>query len=298
MRRDQVGSISAASWRRRRLPRSVSAQPSPVRGSRVAGAVHGGVGASTAKRLAGARAPGRCSAPPPPPRCVEKRAQRARRPHSSRHELGSDSCRPPPSTTARAPGDQPAFARGARRSIVARVEQQLGGAALVHHVEVRRDARLEREAAQQRLAEGVDGLDLHAARHIEHAREQPARAACVVAAVALADQRAQLRAQLRVVRGRPSRPAFAHACGIAISAAAALVKVRQRMRGRRRAVQQQAEHAVGQHRRLAGAGGGRDPERTCRRIGRAALRLRVGRSAGRRACSLPLSFALAVATIP
>ena len=40
-----------------------------------------------------------------------------------------------------------------------------------------RDAGLEREALQQRLAEGVDGLDLHAAGRIQHAGEEAPRRA-------------------------------------------------------------------------------------------------------------------------
>jgi hypothetical protein len=45
------------------------------------------------------------------------------------------------------------------------------GVALVHEREVRRDAGFEREPTEQRLAEGVNGLDRHAARGIEDAGE-------------------------------------------------------------------------------------------------------------------------------
>ena len=57
----------------------------------------------------------------------------------------------------------------------------------------------------------------------------------------------------------PSRPARSSR-RFAISAAAALVKVRQRMRCGSHAGQQQAQHAVDQHLGLAGAGRGLDPD--------------------------------------
>ena len=68
---------------------------------------------------------------------------------------------------------------------------------------------------------------------------------------------------------RPSWPASR----LRISAAAALVKVRQRMRSGLTPIEQQARHAVGQHLGLAGAGIGLDPGRMA---GRRRAPLRVG----------------------
>ena len=103
------------------------------------------------------------------------------------------------------------------------------GAALVDHGEFRRHPGLERKAAQQRLAEGVDRRDLGAARRVEHAGEELPGAGDLV---------------LRSGSARSARPVPAasapagmvvHSASrslsrLAISAAAARVKVRHRMR--------------------------------------------------------------------
>ncbi len=147
-------------------------------------------------------------------------------------------------------------ARG-EQQILARLQHQFGGAALLHHVEVRRDAGFERKAAQQRLAEGMDGLDLHAARHVEHRAEQPARAPALGGARLLADQGAQFGGELALIQRRPhAEPlvdADRHLGGRRLGERQA------ENADRRRAMHQQAEHAVGQHRGLAGAGRGRHP---------------------------------------
>ena len=56
------------------------------------------------------------------------------------------------------------FAGGAGQHGLARLGQRVGGVAVVHQPEMRRQRRFQREAAQQRLAEGVDRADAHAAR--------------------------------------------------------------------------------------------------------------------------------------
>ncbi len=132
------------------------------------------------------------------------------------------------------------------------------------------DAGLEREAPQQRLAEGMDGLDAEC-RRARRARARKAGAR---------DRASRHRARSPVSstsprpgRRRRRRPAAQPwLMRFAISAAAALVKVRQRMRARRRAGQQQAQHAVGQHIGLAGAGRSVDPDRGAARSRGAALR--------------------------
>ena len=89
-------------------------------------------------------------------------------------------------------------------------------------------ARLQREAAQQRLAEGVDRADPHAAGQVEHAGEQtraPAPARWRTAR-ARRPRSSASRAASSAVTQAPSR----RCSRIAISAAAALVKVRHWMR--------------------------------------------------------------------
>ena len=54
--------------------------------------------------------------------------------------------------------------------------------ALVEHLEMAGDVRLEGKLVQQPLAEGVDGLDLQPARRFQRAGEEPARARRAVAA--------------------------------------------------------------------------------------------------------------------
>ena len=113
------------------------------------------------------------------------------------------------------------------------------------------DSRLQRKAAQQRLAEGVDRRDLDAARRIENAREELARPR---------DRRARwARARSASPAPRPARRRGSVAQSasrslrrFAISAAAARVKVRQRMRAGSRA----AEHQR--------AAGGRSAPWSCR----------------------------------
>ncbi len=48
----------------------------------------------------------------------------------------------------------------------------LAGGLVVQHLEAGRDPRLQREAAQQLLAETVDGLDPEAARRLQRPGEQ------------------------------------------------------------------------------------------------------------------------------
>ncbi len=49
---------------------------------------------------------------------------------------------------------------------------KLLGAALVHHFEIRRDAGLDGETAQNGLTESMDGKNAHAARRVENAGEK------------------------------------------------------------------------------------------------------------------------------
>ena len=77
--------------------------------------------------------------------------------------------------------------------------------AVLEHRELRRDAGLEREAAQQRVAEGVDRLDLQPARRLERAGEQRAGAVEPVGRIvgARLAERGQRGAQLGLGHHRP-----------------------------------------------------------------------------------------------
>ncbi len=95
--------------------------------------------------------------------------------------------------------------------LVLGVAQQRLRVALVQHLEARRDARLQREALEQRLAEGVDGQDVDAARRVEHAREQAAGDDALGRFGRAVDQLGDLLVELGVRRswpsGRAGRPA-------------------------------------------------------------------------------------------
>ncbi len=146
--------------------------------------------------------------------------------------------------------------------------QQLVGGALVHHVELRGEVRFQGEAAQQRLAEGVDGLDLHAAGAVHHLGEQPAGAGPHVGVGAVAGQVGEVVFQAGVGERRPAGQRVVDADR----------HFRRRRLGEGQAEdarrlgsgQHQAQHAVGQHLGLAGAGGGSDPDGAFR-VGCAAL---------------------------
>jgi len=72
----------------------------------------------------------------------------------------------------RAQGGAAVLGVGLGQHRLARFGQGVGGVALVHELEVRRQGGLQREAAQQRLAERVDRTDAHAAGQVEHLSEQ------------------------------------------------------------------------------------------------------------------------------
>ncbi len=170
--------------------------------------------------------------------------------------------------------------------VLARVSQRLGRVAVLDQAEVRRDARLEREAAQQRLAEGVDGADPRAAGQVEHLREQRA---CPVACLrAGRDMQAAEFGVERVVAHAhpPAEPAMqpvGHFGGGGLSEGEALDA---RGIGPR---EHEAKQPVGQQLGLAGARRGGDEGR---RGGVGRLRLRpVGALSG--ALAQPASSACA-----
>ena len=68
------------------------------------------------------------------------------------------------------------LARRVVEHAVARAVEQRAGLVVVGDREAHAHARLDGEAAQQRLAEGMDGLDAHAARRVDRGGEEAARA--------------------------------------------------------------------------------------------------------------------------
>ena len=129
-------------------------------------------------------------------------------------------------------------------------------------VEARSDVGLERKLMQQPRAEGMDGLHLEAARRLQRAREQAARPRALRGVGGFAPSFAHRRVERRVVERGPG--AQCSNTRFAMLAAAALVKVMQRMRLGSTPEQQQPDHALRQHVGLAGAGIGGDPGRRCR----------------------------------
>ena len=174
------------------------------------------------------------------------------------------------------------LAQRPRQHSLARPQQEVGGVEVVQHLEPGRDVALEREQVQQALAEGVDGLDLQPARRLDRAGEQPSR---LVERLGSRGQRRHGRpgvgdggAQGGVVEPRPAREVAEHpdrhVGGGRLGEGEA-----QDARGRD-ARQQQPQHPLGEHMRLARAGIGRHPGRGAG-MGGAALALdRVGRDGG------------------
>ena len=142
---------------------------------------------------------------------------------------------------------------------VARVEQRLGGVALVHHLEMRRDPGLDRKAPQQRLAEGVDRLDLHAARRIEHAGEEGPRARKQRFVGRSLHQALQVLREPAVRQRGPVLEALMQAVRHLGRGGAGKGEAQDARRIA--AAEQQAQHAVGQDLGLAASGRGRDPNR-------------------------------------
>ena len=157
----------------------------------------------------------------------------------------------------------PAAARfGIGQHPVAHAVQQRPLVAFLDHPEVGRHPGLQRKALEQRLAEGVDRLDAHAARHVQAGREQGAGARQFGPVRRPADGLAQVPAQRSVVHqgplAEPGRDPVDHL------RRGGLGEGQAQDAGRRGAVQQQPQNAPGQHMGLARAGAGADPGRDIR----------------------------------
>jgi hypothetical protein len=151
------------------------------------------------------------------------------------------------------------------------VAQQCLRVALVQHLEARRDARLQREALEQRLAEGMDGQDVDAARRVEHAREQAAGDDTLGRFGRAVDQLADFLVQLGVRHHGPA--AELPGQPVAHLGRGGLGEGETEDALGLDAIEQQARDAIGQHLGLAGAGIGFDPGRMA---GRRRAPLRVG----------------------
>ena len=71
--------------------------------------------------------------------------------------------------------------------------QQVLRVTVVHDRRMRSHARLERKADKQRLAEGMDGLDIETAGRIQHASKELARHAALIVGRLAAEQVEELR---------------------------------------------------------------------------------------------------------
>ena len=141
---------------------------------------------------------------------------------------------------------------------LARAVQQFVAPAVLDQREMRCNPGLQREAAEQGLAETVDRGDLQATGSIQHQGEEVTRAGMLLRRGGPAHQRGEIGLQGIVVECQPDRQLLAHAD-------------RHFGRGRlgegqaqdafgRRTAEQQAQYPVGQHLGLSGAGRGRDPD--------------------------------------
>ena len=140
-----------------------------------------------------------------------------------------------------------------------RFRRQRCDLALLDHLEMAGDIGLEGELVQQALAEGVDGLDLEAARRLQRTGEEAAGGGKQPAIGRTALQRRQLFGELVVGEPGPFGQRLEDAAG--------------HFRGRRLgegqaqdapgigAGEQQADHPAGEHEGLARAGIGRHPGR-------------------------------------
>src|SRR3546814_20086615 len=87
---------------------------------------------------------------------------------------------------------------------VAYLRQELRRGEVVHERKMGRQAGLQGETAQQRLAEGLDRMDLHPAGRVQQPGEELARQRLSAGPGRLAAQRVPRTRQLHIWHGRPS----------------------------------------------------------------------------------------------
>ena len=145
---------------------------------------------------------------------------------------------------------------------VAHAVQQGALVAFLDNPEVGRHAGLQREALEQGLAEGVDRLDAHAARHVQAGREQGAGARRLGRDRRPAGYLLQILAQRRPVHQRPAAEPGRDPVDHLRRRGLGEGEAQDARRGG--AVQQQPQDAPGQHMGLARAGAGAGPGRDLR----------------------------------
>ena len=156
--------------------------------------------------------------------------------------------------------------------LVLHAAQDRLGFGLVQNLEARRHAGLEREALQQRLAEGMNGENVDAARRIEHTREQAARHDALGRLRRPVDQSGDAVVEYHLVGQSPAAKLVGEA--VAHLGRGRLGEGEAEDALGFHAVQQKPRHAVRQDLRLARAGIGFHPRRM---IGRGGAPLRVRR---------------------
>ena len=154
-------------------------------------------------------------------------------------------------------GIRAAAGLGIGQNPVAHAVQQGALVALLDDPEVGRHAGLQREALEQGLAEGVDRLDAHTARHVQAGREQGAGARPFTRLREAADDFPQVFAQRLAVHQRPSAEPGGDPVGHLRRRGLGEGEAQDARRGG--AVEQQPQDAPGQHMGLARAGAGADP---------------------------------------
>ncbi len=197
-----------------------------------------------------------------------------------RHEVGKTGFMQMAGDLRQRPCQRTPVSPGADQDVFTGMAQKFPGIRLVHHRKVRRHTRFQRKPAEKRLAEGVNGLDVHAAGRVQHPREQLAGANPLDVLRPTPEKMAQFDVEFGLGQGRPTAELSGDA-GVHL--------------GRRRlgvgqtedafrpgSGQHQPEHAVGQHLGLSGARRRHDPYRRAG-VGGAALRA-VGIHRYRRQC--------------
>ena len=149
-------------------------------------------------------------------------------------------------------------AAGADQHLLPRLTQQLGGGPVIQQVEMRRQPGFERKTPQNRLAKSVNGLDTETGGRIDDGGEQLPRARLHVGVGLPAVQVEQRLFQRRVIHHRPFAQPLDDAVGHFGGGGPGEGDAEDTVG--RRAAEQQAQHAVGQHGRLAGAGRRIDPD--------------------------------------
>ena len=142
------------------------------------------------------------------------------------------------------------------------------GCAIIHDFKMRRQTGFQRKAAQQRLAEGMNGLDFHSARCIQHTGKKLARADGFVATGCCTGKVGEIGLKVAILHRGPQTQSFIHTVGHFGRRGLGKSQTKNTMRlGARK---HQAQDAIRQHLGLAGPGRGRHPDR-CIGIRRIAL---------------------------